>query len=531
MSNTGPKRFEIGGRRSVTGFLLAFGITWVSSCTESNFSGAAGKSGSRVSTGDCKTPPCGPRPPVVLDIEFSGDKKIEPNQNTKIWVVTTDGVFKRFSLDGDKVIVTDTKTWTVDPNIWKLGTGGTRTYVTEGGFLAARFPHLYFIDPDVPNVVESKNIGSNSRTCVASYRKDGKRYIIAAWGLGEYAEYPLDDKPPYKPLWDFPTKRGKITIRQNPPNVREWGYSCFINQEQKIFYSQWYENSPTTGFNLMTYEAVNAIKTTAPNADFMSLTPDVAKYSKGARGGSYALSGDPYGNIYNGESWKESYTAAYDRASDSVWFSNKESPKIWVIDRKCLTTKNTCDNYKDYNPGVVIGPMSALKDGRIVGLVRGGKGDIYILSLSDKNNLKGGLNGVKIGEAGGDPYMYTDFTGATLYITESEQTFKPLDMPKYQASKPIKMAVFSWNPTPAYAAGSLSVEWKNIKLEARCYSNTASKPAYVEIAKVHPSDKGTELNVPSCVEGKYSNVDVRLTQLNNDASLVGIDTVTVGFKQ
>jgi hypothetical protein len=104
-------------------------------------------------------------------------------------------------------------------------------------------------------------------------------------------------------------------------------------------------------------------------------------------------------------------------------------------------------------------------------------------------------------------------------------------MPKYQASKPIKMAVFSWNPTPAYAAGSLSVEWKNIKLEARCYSNTASKPAYVEIAKVHPSDKGTELNVPSCVEGKYSNVDVRLTQLNNDASLVGIDTVTVGFKQ
>jgi hypothetical protein len=75
------------------------------------------------------------------------------------------------------------------------------------------------------------------------------------------------------------------------------------------------------------------------------------------------------------------------------------------------------------------------------------------------------------------------------------------------------------------------VEWKNIKLEARCYSNAASKPAFVEIAKVHPSDKGTELNVPSCSEGKYEHVDVKLTQLNNDSSLVGIDTISVGFKQ
>jgi hypothetical protein len=127
--------------------------------------------------------------------------------------------------------------------------------------------------------------------------------------------------------------------------------------------------------------------------------------------------------------------------------------------------------------------------------------------------------------------MYTDFTGATLYINESEQTFKPVEMAQFSASKPIKTAVFKWKPTSSYAAGNLSVEWRNIKLEARCYSNSASKPDYVEIAKVHPSDKGTELNVPSCSEGKYEHVDVKLTQLNNDSSLVGIDTISVGFKQ
>jgi hypothetical protein len=246
---------------------------------------------------------------------------------------------------------------------------------------------------------------------------------------------------------------------------------------------------------------------------------------------SYAMSGDSYGNIYNGDG----YTSAYDKASDSIWFSHKPLAKIVVIDRKCLTTKTSCTNYHTYTntpaaPLPVIGPMSPLRDGRIVGLVRG-TGEIYLMKLRDKNNLGGGLEFVNVGSAGGDPYMYTDFTGATLYINESEQTFKPVEMAQFSASKPIKTAVFKWKPTSSYAAGNLSVEWKNIKLEARCYSDSASKPAYVEIAKVHPSDKGTELNVPSCSEGKYEHVDVKLTQLNNDSSLVGIDTISVGFKQ
>lgn len=493
-----------------------FGSLVFQACNESNFSGGAAKSATRGGIGKCKNPPCdvppGPRPPVSLDMEFSGDKRIEPIQNTKIWTATTNGIIKRITINGNAVA--EQKMWIGGG----AGTGGMRSYVTEGGFLGARFPHLYFVDPETPLVVRSKNIGAQSRICVASYMKNGQRYMIAAWGSGSFQEYALDDKPPYAPKWDqAPTRQGQIQM------VGTWGYSCFIDQQQKIFYSQF---SHMGAIDLNSYQAAN-IATTAPNANFRSTTPGVSSYSMGSVKTSYAMSGDSYGNIYNGDG----YTSAYDKASDSVWFSHRSAGKIVVIDRKCLTTQTPCSNFHTYTSGVpTIGPMSPLRDGRIVGLVRG-SGDIYLMNLRDKTNLKSGLEVVKVGSAGGDPYMYTDFTGATLYINESEQTFKPVEMAQFSASKPIKTAVFKWKATSSYAAGSLSVEWRNIKLEARCYTNGANKPEYAEIVKVHPSDKGTELNVKSCAEGKYEHVDVKLTQLNNDSSLAGIETISVGFKQ
>ena len=490
--------------------LILVGAFVTQSCTDANFAGGSAKAIPVKKPPTCKKPPCD-TPPKLEDVNFSGDKKIEPIQNTKIWTATTNGFIKRFTIDGDKV--TDTRMWLGGAQ----GTGGMRTYVTEGGFLGARFPNLYFIDPDVPGVIKSKDIGSNSRTCVASYMKDGQRYMIAAWGLGNYVEYPMDDKPPYAPKWDgAPSNKGQIKM------VGNWGYSCFIDQTQKIFYSQY---SHMAGIDLKTsYTAAN-INDTAPNAAFRSLTAGVSEYSKGATKTSYAMSGDSYGNVYNGVG----YTSAYEKASDSIWFSNAGT--IVVIDRKCLTTQKTpCTNFTSYTPGVAIGPMSALKDGRVVGAVRG-SGDIYLMNLKDKSNLKSGLDVVKIGNAGGDPYMYTDFTGATLYINESEQSFKPVDMLKFVPSKPIKTAVFKWVPTPAVLAGNTSLEWKNIKLEARCYSNAQSKPAYEEVSTIQPSNLGTALNVSTCKEGKYQYVDVKLTQLNNASTLVGIDTISVGFTQ
>lgn len=476
-------------------------------CDSANFSGGAARGAMKPKT----KPKPKTNTPTSLDMEFAGEKKIEAEQNSRIWTATTNGVIKRLEIENDKI--TDEKMWLGGGG----GSGGMRSYVTEGGFLGARFPNLYFIDPNKPLVVLSKNIGATSRVCVVSYMKDGKRFIIAGWGSGEFIEYPMDDKPPYAPLWNgAPSKRGKINM------VGNWGYSCFIDQQQKIFYSQW---STMAGLDLKTYQAAN-INTTAPNATFRSTTPGVSAYSMGTAKTSYAMSGDSYGNVYNGTG----YTSAYDKSSDSVWFSSGN--QIVVIDRKCLTIDRNCTNFTSYTPiaGSRVGPMSPLRDGRIVGLVRH-TGDIYLMRLKDKTNLKSGIEAVRIGNAGGDPYMYTDFTGATLYINQSEQTFKPTEMAKYDSKKAIKAAVFKWIPTTASSAGALSVPWKSLKLEARCYSNAQSKPAYEDVGTVFSSDQGTPLEVGSCREGKYEFVDVKLTQLNNESTMLGIESISVGFKQ
>lgn len=520
MSLTTLFKLHITAKASL-GAALCTALVLTVSCTESNFSGGAARSSN-------SRPKPTPKPPPSIDlkdVEFAGDKKIEPIQNNKIWTATTSGSIKRFTIEGDNVI--EEKTWKGGA----LGSGGMRSYVTEGGFLGARFPNLYFIDPEKPNVIESKSImdlnppEGDVRMCVASYMKDGKRYMIAAYGNGEYVEYLLDDKPPHKPLWNKPNKRDTIAIPQ------QWGYSCFIDQTQKIFYSQWVWGRKTAGLNLKTYQAVD-VSQTVPNANFNSSTPGVETFANGARGGSYAMSGDSYGNIYNGKALgaEKIYSSAHDKASDSVWFSSYTSSVIVVLDRKCVTTSPSCTRYKSYTMPIKIGPMSALRDGRIVGLVRG-TGDIYIMKLRDKTNLGSGIDTVRVGSAGGDPYMYTDFTGATLYINESEQTFKPTEMPKYNPAKPIKVAVFKWIPTTAASAETLSVDWKNIKLEARCYSKASSKPAFEEVAKVNSSDQGTPLTASSCNEGKYEFVDVKLTQINNDSSLLNVDSISVGFKQ
>jgi hypothetical protein len=524
-----PGIFNVGRAGNlIAPVLLAMSLGLTPSCTETNFAGGAAKVAAQKKKKPRDSSSSGPQ---SLDMDFSGDKKIESVQNSKIWTATTSGNIKRFSLEGD--VVKETLSWTGGAG----GTGGMRTYLTEGGLIGARFPHLYFVDPAVPRVVNSVNIGSDSRTCVASYMKDGKRYMIAAWGAGEFIEIPLGDKPPYAPQWNpLPAKRSITT-------TNKWGYSCFIDQQQKVFYSQYYLEPGVVALNLKTLTKIDNLSTMVPNANFAPNDAEIAKYAKSSRqAGSYAMSGDSYGNLYNHltPNLASGYTSAYEKSSDTVWFTHRADQhigKVMVIEKKCLTTEPRCNsaNYQLYDVkyqgvSIPIGPMSALRDGRIAGLVRGAPGGIYTIKLADPKNIKGGLQVVKVGDADGDPYMYSDFTGATLYINEAEQTFKPADMPKYAASKPIKMAVFKWAPTPAAASAGLVVEWKNIKLEARCYSGT-TKPAYAEVGKVYDSAQGTALEVESCKAPNYEFVDVKLTQLNNDTTLLGVDTISVGFKQ
>ena len=509
--------------------------------------------------------------------------------------VLTTGVAHWIQLEGDKVL--QHKKWTgIDGLHYDLG---ARTYVTEGGFLVARFPFAYFIDPEntPEGVIPSSNIKNfdpkgafrwDSRMCLASYFKNDKRYMIAALGAGKYYEIPMNDTKPYKPLWD---DLDKIPLRQldnsrgdeayfkalNPPQEGiGWGYSCHINQKKKIFYSQWVgrgpkflniAGDPTSSWggavDLNTYKTVD-LDTQIPNAKFVQNHPVLKSFalSVSSPNGSYSVAGDPDGNIYNadrdadlppimGKTVQEknrAYTMAYEKLSDTIWVTRTDM-SIGVIKRKCLTTEPNCTDNDFWfgkidlvndpsngiveHPGAWLGPISALRDGRMAVVSRPAAPLVVrILSLKDPKDISKGVDVLPIMKLDGDPYMYVDFTGATLYTRESEQTFKIMDIPGYAGRwkddpRPDKVleAYFEWKNIP-----DTQIEWKDMKLEARCYTDASNKGNYSEIAVVANAGEKTLLDIPSC-KGQYvDSIDIKITQIKGE-TLGDVESVKIHIKQ
>ena len=504
-------------------------------CTGSSFTGGSAVAGK-------SKPPTPPTPPVTpKDANLSAEKKIEPIQNNKIWTATFNtGVIAQYILDGDKL--SKVKTWSFTPD---SSHGGVRTYVTEGGFLAAQYPWIYYVDADAPaGAVTDKvktNAGAEERICLASYMKDNKRFIVAAFGSGSFIIYPMEDVKPFRPLFSQ-GKPGSIKLNAG----EKWGYSCFIDQAQKIFYSQW-NSGGVYALDMNTLQKVEPMATVA-NANFVSNTISNLQLAKTASRlikGAYALSGDPYGNLYNAAG---THTIAYDKASDSIWMSMKAHTggNIKILPRECFTKEPNCSGIVDYpvcaGAGAscipqAIAALSPLKDGRVAGVSRTGviPSQVYLFSLKDPKNRAGGINITRLTNdvlgAGGDTYMYNDFTGATLYINESEQTIDLTQIQGYSAGKTITGATFMWKPTTAALGSNLSMEWQNIKIQARCYTNAGSKGDYADVSKINSSDKVSILDVPSCIGKAYAFVDIKLTQVPGFSSLAGVESIQAGFLQ
>lgn len=465
-----------------------------------------GKSVKKARTPKVETAPA--LPAAVTKISMSSSRAIESKTIHRIWTVTTDGVVTRLTVEGDEV--KQKQNWS-----GISGGGGTRTYVTEGGFVAARFPYIYFIDPDgtpegaVPEA-NRKDIGANNRICMASYLKGDKRYLIAVWGQGNFVEFPLAAEKPYKPLWDTPSASGVV------PGV-SWGYSCYIDQKRKIFYSQM---GMVGALDLQTMTGVNPA-TSAPNGKFESTS--VATVVSGPRASaSYSMAGDNEGNVFNGASV---YTMSQDTESDSVWVN---AGRLGVFPRECLISNPTCTGYAwyDHPSGLSSGPISALRDGRIVAVSRG-TGNVFLLSLKDQKDRTAGINAVKIASLNADPYMYTDFTGATLYVGGSEETYKLSEIAGFVADKPLVNTAFIWFAKPS----STTADWKNIKVESRCYVAGAAKPEYEVTSMVGAADIQNPLSVKSCMGQTVDHLDLKLTQLNGESDLAGVDRIQIAIEQ
>jgi hypothetical protein len=493
-------------------------------------------------------------------------------------------------VEGDKII--QHKKWSgLDGN----GDYGIRTYVTEGGFLAARFPFVYFIDPEstpegllpetnIKNFDPTRKYNSESRICLGSYIKDDKRFMIAAFGAGKYYEIPMADTKPYRPLWDdlslIPLReinnaRGneKYWKAQNPPQEGYgWGYSCHMNQKKKIFYSQWYVSSPKKlqdpndssssyggAVDLTSYRTVDTDKE-IPNAKFIQNNPVLKSFAlsvSSSRNASYAVAGDPDGNIYNADydailppeagsavgEGNSTYTMAYEKISDTIWIS-RNTDKITVVKRKCLTTEPNCTSTDYFVAKILpvasdptscanIGPLSALKDGRVVGLSRNcGESWVRIFSLKDPSDISKGVDALPLVKIPGDPYMYVDFTGATLYTRESEQTFKITDLADYAKRAPkdarpdkILEAHFEWKNATATPP-----EWAGMRLEARCYADSSNKGAYEEIKTVANAGVKTLLNLPTCKNQFIEAIDIKITQVKGE-SLGDVESIKIHVKQ
>jgi hypothetical protein len=233
---------------------------------------------------------------------------------------------------------------------------------------------------------------------------------------------------------------------------------------------------------------------------------------------------------------------AYEKISDTIWIS-RNTDKIMVVKRKCLTTEPNCTSSDYFTAKVLpvesdptscanIGPLSALKDGRVVGLSRCGASWVRIFSLKDSTDISKGVDALPLVKIPGDPYMYVDFTGATLYTRESEQTFKITDLAGYATRAPkdarpdkILEANFEWKNAKA-----TSLEWSGMRLEVRCYADSSNKGAYEEIKTVANAGEKTLLNLPTCKNQFIEAIDVKITQVKGE-SLGDVESVKIHVKQ
>ncbi len=464
---------------------------------------------------------------LVIDAKFKGGydtQALTPIEENHVWVATAAGDVQHLRLD--KGVVISKKSWT-----GATPASGTRTYVLEGGaaVLSKNGGEFYFlhdglaegaIDKDLTKGNYFKLTGpvADDRSCVVSYKRAGKRYIGIAYGVGMFVEVEQADTPPYGPKFATATAAVKLA------DVR-WGYSCYIDQNRLQFYSQYFQGS-TAGIDLNTKTALDLNK--APNAAFVSTNlPALTIGAKAVGNGSYAMSGDRLGNVFNATGF---YTLAFEPKESMVW--GTQGTNVSIYPHACLYKTADCQGFATYNLmesiGTGIGPLSALGDGSVVGMVRG-VGDVYLLKLKVTGDATKGIDAVKIADKvgnGGDPYMYTDFTGATLYLNNSLGVYDFTKLGAWNIKAPLKTLGFSW----LQQTGAVE-EWKDIKTEIRCFSSDADKGEFQEVEITAKPKDVQYLTVASCLDKMVTKAELRLTQIGASSSLMGVSKIQLTANQ
>jgi hypothetical protein len=439
-----------------------------------------------------------------------------------IWFVSSAGRVERFSLKNPGAAKND-EIWG-STGVWQLAGGGSghRTYVSEIGLVIGKTGgYMYLIGDDTQpgttvdpiwtatspaSITWPPHTGQPARLCVTSFRSGGKTFLGGAYTKEgnklAFVRIPVDK-----------TKPQKVDVAAAEETIigdGVWGYSCFTDQSRNVFYSQLWGPGPIHGIQLDSKKHLTANKD-APNGAFAG--PKMNWFDqKTTEQGSYVLAGDPFGNIYNQASM---YTYAYDPLSKMVF--GTAGAKITVTRVECFASKSNCVEGVDHwvwdqaALGLHLGPMSSLNDGRVVGIGRGDNSELWLLSLKDPKDPSQGPVAKKIADAAGDGYMYSDFTGATLYASELEKSSDLNSDPKFVPTKKVVVLKGKWN-----AESAQPEEWRGLKLQVRCYAkDVKEKPAYEDIPTVPPAGVDFPITSSSCNNSLFDTIETHVIPDNS----------------
>jgi hypothetical protein len=301
-----------------------------------------------------------------------------------------------------------------------------------------------------------------------------------------------------------------------------WGYSCYTDQGRNIFWSKNFSTGGNiSGINMITGQPVPLDE--APNQAVTINLPDNVNFNLRSPTQSYAMAGGGSGFILSASS---TYTASYETSSNLVFMSISGQRKLLVGKGECFSgEKINCaaSDIKVFDPGIVLGPLSSLNDGRVVGLTRNTT-SVYLLKAVDRNDLSKGIEVKNIKTLSGDPYMYTDFTGATAFAEAKEITIDLRSRPGFRADEDLSQPEVRWQSEAP--AGD---RWRGLTMSIRCYLAGNSPPPYQALNNVSSSGIWSPVAIASC-SGVYDRVQIYLDG-NGNADFARLNAVEFRARQ